>query len=438
MTATSNVDSDAPPVDQQTLRRVTVAGSVGVFVEFYDYAVYGFLASTIATVFFPQQDPTAALLLTFSVFGITFLVRPLGGVLCGYLGDRIGRQRTLVFVLMLITGSTTAIGLLPGYASIGILAPILLVLMRLIQGFSAGGELSGAMSFVAEYAPEGRRGTLTGWAQLGAFVALLFGTVVATLLSQALGDEAMTTWGWRVPFLIAAPMGIIGFYIRNRLDDTPKFKQIRHESQRASNPLREALTSGQCRKAILLAIVLPLLNGSGYYVLFAYMPTYLTNALGFNVTQGLIVTGCSLIGVIVAVPLAGRLSDRLGRKRLLIGSATVMAVLGYPCYWLCTQGTVALAVLGGVIMGVIFAGHTGVIHISLVELFPTRLRYTAYALGYNISTAVFGGAAPLLMTFLIAQTGDTAVPAYYVVATAIGTAIAAAVIRETAHAPLRD
>ncbi|WP_190815617.1 MFS transporter [Saccharopolyspora pogona] len=425
-------------VDKKTLRRVTVAGSVGVFVEFYDYGVYGFLASTIATVFFPKQDGTAALLLTFSIFGLTFFVRPVGGVVCGYLGDRIGRQRTLVLVLMLISGSTVAIGLLPTYAAVGVAAPILLLVLRLAQGFSAGGESAGAMSFVAEYAPEGRRGMLTSLSQLGSYASLLLGAVVTTVLTETLGTDAMTEWGWRIPFLLAVPMAVIGFYIRSKLDETPKFQQLRKDSAPARNPLKETLASAEHRKAVLLAITIPILNGTGYYVLFSYMPTYLNKTLHFSVVQGLLITVCTLIAIIAAIPVAGRLSDRIGRKRTIAGSALSLVVLGYPCYWLLTQGSVALATVGGVIMAVLFAGHTGVIHIVLVELFPTRLRYTAYALGYNISTAAFGGSAPFLMTYLISATGNSAMPAYYLVLTAAVTALAVLAIPETAHSPLKE
>lgn len=431
-------DSGQSTVDRKTLRRVTVAGSVGVFVEFYDYAVYGFLASTIATVFFPKQDGTAALLLTFSIFGLTFFVRPLGGILCGYLGDRIGRQRTLVIVLMLISGSTVGIGVLPTYSAMGLAAPLLLLLLRLAQGFSAGGESAGAMSFVAEYSPEGRRGALTSYAQLGSYVSLLLGAVVTTALTESLGPTAMTAWGWRIPFLLAVPMAVIGFYIRSRLDETPKFQQLQRDSGRARNPLKETFASARQRKAVVLAIMIPVLNGTGYYVLFTYMPTYLNKTLHFSVVQGLLITVCSLVAIIIAIPLAGRLSDRIGRKRTIAGSALSLVVLGYPCYWMLTKGSVGLAVVGGVLMSVLFAGHTGVIHIVLVELFPTRLRYTAYALGYNISTAVFGGSAPFLMTYLISVTGNGSMPAYYLVLTAAVTALAVRRIPETAHTPLKE
>ena len=428
--------AEPTPVDRKTLRRVTVAASAGMFVEFFDYGIYGFFASTIALIFFPSADPTTGLLLAFAVFGLTFFVRPVGGVVCGYMGDRIGRQRTLVFIMLLISVSTALIGLLPSYATLGIFAPILLLVLRLVQGFATGGESAGAMSFVAEYAPQGERGKLVAFTQLSSYCSLLLATLIGTFLAQNLSADALQSWGWRIPFLLALPLGLVGFYIRSKLEDSPKFEALRRSDSRSSNPLREVLASSRHRRAVLLAIAIPVLNGSGYYVLFTYMPTYLHSTLNFSVAAGLAVTSCALVVVIAAIPLAGMLSDRIGRRPTMIGSAIAVAVIGLPCYWLMTRGSVGLAILGAAVLGLLFAGHTGVVHTVLVELFPTRLRYTAYALGYNIGTAIFGGAAPLVITYLLKVTADPSIPAYYVVITGVVTAIAMWTTRETAHDPL--
>jgi MHS family proline/betaine transporter-like MFS transporter len=428
--------ADPTPVDRKTLRRVTAAAAAGMFVEFFDYGIYGFFASTIALIFFPSADPTTGLLLAFAVFGLTFFVRPVGGVVCGLMGDRIGRQRTLVIIMALITVSTAMIGLLPSYATLGIAAPILLVVLRLAQGFATGGESAGAMSFVAEYAPPGERGKLVAFTQLASYCSLLLATLIGTTLAQNLSAADLQSWGWRIPFLLALPLGLVGFYIRSKLEDSPKFQDLRRSDTRSKNPLREVLSSSRHRRAVLLAIAIPVLNGSGYYILFTYMPTYLNTTLKFSIAEGLAVTSCALVVVIAAIPLAGILSDRIGRKPTIVGSAITVAVLGLPCYWLMTRGSVGLAILGAAVLGLVFAGHTGVVHTVLVELFPTRLRYTAYALGYNIGTAIFGGAAPLLITYLLKVTDNRAITAYYVVITAVVTAIAMWTTRETAHEPL--
>lgn len=425
-------------VDPKTARKITRAGCIGIFAELYDNGIFGFMAGTLAAVFFPDADEAVAVQLVFLGYAVSFFFRPLGGIICGHLGDRIGRQRMLVFVILLISAATAAIGVLPTYASIGVAAPVLLILMRVAQGFSVGGEASGAMSFLAEHAPEGKRGLYTSYAQIASFLSLLTGTLVAAALTSGLGPERMESWGWRIPFLLAVPLGITGIYIRQRISDTPNFKRLQEAGGLSKSPLKEAFASAEHRRAMLLALFIPLMNGSGYYVLFAYMPTFMNKELHFGQVQGLLVTASSLVAICIAIPYMGRLSDRLGRKKVIAGSAIAMAAAGVPCYLLIGTGSVALAALGACIMAVVFAGHTGVIHILLVELFPTRVRYSAYGLGYNLSAAIFGGTAPLLMTYLIAQTGNVNMPAFYAVLTALGTLIAVSRVKDRAHQPLRD
>jgi MFS transporter, MHS family, proline/betaine transporter len=434
----STVAAKAVPnqVDSRTARKITLAGCVGIFAELYDNGIFGFMAGTLALVFFP--DSQNAVLLVFVGYAISFFFRPLGGIICGHLGDRIGRQRMLVFVILLISVATAAIGMLPTYAAVGIAAPILLILMRVLQGFSVGGEAAGAMTFLAEHAPEGKRGQYTSYAQIASFLSLLTGTLIAAAMTSGLGPERMESFGWRIPFLLAIPLGVTGIYIRRRITDTPNFNRLKEEGGLSKNPLKEAFASAEHRRAMLLALFIPLMNGSGYYVLFAYMPTFMTKELKFSTVQGLLVTAASLVVISVAIPFMGALSDRIGRKKVIAGAAVGMVIAGIPCYMLIGTGQVGLAVLGASLMAVVFAGHTGVIHILLVELFPTRVRYSAYGLGYNVSSAVFGGTAPLLMTFLIAQTGNTYMPAFYAVLTALCTLIAVSRVSDRAHLPLQD
>jgi len=423
-------------VDPKTARKITLAGCVGIFAELYDNGIFGFMAGTLATVFFP--DSANAVMLVFVGYAISFFFRPLGGIICGHLGDRIGRQRMLVFVIMLISVATAAIGILPTFAAIGVAAPVLLILLRVFQGFSVGGEAAGAMTFLAEHAPEGKRGLYTSYAQVASFLSLLTGTLIAAALTSGLGADRMESWGWRIPFLLAVPLSVTGIYIRRRIQDTPNFIRLQEEGGLSRNPLKEAFSSPQHRRAMLLALFIPLMNGSGYYVLFAYMPTFMSKELAFGKVEGLLVTAASLVAISIAIPFMGSLSDKIGRKTVLMGSAIAMAIAGIPCYLLIGTGNVPLAVLGACVMAVIFAGHTGVIHILLVELFPTRVRYSAYGLGYNISAALFGGTAPLLMTYLIAETGNVNMPAFYAVLTAVGTLIAVSRVSDKAHEPLRD
>jgi MFS transporter, MHS family, proline/betaine transporter len=424
-------------VEPTTVRRATAAGAIGSFVEWYDYGIYGLLAGSLSTVFFPG-DTNSALLLTYAGFAVSFAIRPFGGAICGYLGDRIGRKRLLAALILLISGATAAIGVVPSYQAIGWAAPVLLIALRLLQGFSAGGEVAGAMSFVAEHAEDKRRGFTTSWLPVGSFVSLLTGSLLARFLIETLGQDAMNSWAWRIPFLVAVPLGAVGFYIRSKLEDTPRFQAVMESRNLSRNPVKEALTSREHLKAIGLAIALPALNGPGYYIVFVYMPTYLSTELKFTPSNALLVTATGLLAIVIAIPFMARLSDRLGRKPLLAGSALAMAILGYPCFQLISHGSVAMASLGAVLLAVAFAGHAGVIQVTLTELFPTRVRYSAYSIGFSITTAIFGGAAPLLMTYLIDRTGDTSVPSYAVVLTALITFVTALALKETSGKPLRD
>jgi len=412
------------------MRRVTVASSIGLFTEFYDNGIYGFLAATLASVFFPAENPSIALIASFAAFAVTFAFRPIGGVILGLMSDRIGRRPVMVLALILMTAATTAIGLLPGYATWGIVAPALLLIARVVQGISAGGEVSTAMSFVGEYSEPARRGYRMAWAQAGTTLALLSGSALSFAMTELLGPEAMAAWGWRIPFLVAAPLGIIGFYIRARLEETPAFVELEDTGNISLHPLRDTFSRGNLR-SLLLAAAIPLLNSAGFYVLFIYTPTFLVNEVHLERPTSLAISACMLICATIGIPIAGHLSDRVGRRPVLIWSAILLALIAYPCYALFSSGSVVLAAVGGGILGLVFAGNAGVIHPALFEMFPTHMRNTSYSLGYNFTTAVFGGAGPLIVTALIARTGDIHIPIYFMIITAIGTAIATLATRET-------
>ncbi|MDQ1082395.1 MULTISPECIES: MFS transporter [Microbacterium] len=424
-------------LSKKQLRKVVFGGSAGVFVEFFDYGIYGFLASTIALVFFPPTAPTAGIIMTWGIFALTFLVRPIGGLVIGSIADRIGRRPALVLSLTLMSGATVGIGLLPGYAVIGVAAPILLLLLRLIQGFSAGGEVASAYSFVAENAPNQSRGFLTSLPQVGSYLAMLCGTSLGVALATFLPAGSLEEWAWRVPFLVAAPLGLLGFWIRRSLDDTVAFLETKKNDDVAHNPLAETIRDKSVLRKVFFAVALALLNSSGYYILFNYMPSFLTREFGFTTGNGLAITSLSIVVMLVAMPTLARLSDRIGRKPVMLAAAATSAIAAIPGYALASTGDFGLAVLGAALMALCFAGHSALIAVCLVELFPTRVRGTAYSLGYNIATAIFGGAAPLVMTSLIAATGQTAIPAYYVVLTAVGSGIAALFMNDGARKPIQ-
>jgi MHS family proline/betaine transporter-like MFS transporter len=432
-----------PPRPAPSKTKVLTAGCIGIFVELYDNGIFAFMATALAIVFLPGHGGTNSLIFVYAGYAVSFFVRPIGAVVFGFLGDRFGRQRILVVVILLISVATGGLGLLPPYTAIGIAAPVLLVLLRMLQGFSVGGEAAGAMTFLAEHAPAGKRGINTSWAQVASFGALLTGTLLAYWMSPWLTESAIRgggfgTWAWRIPFLVALPLGWVGYWIRQSLEEPPNFKELQTKGGLSKNPLKEAFATAEHRKAVFLAFLIPLMNGCGYYVLFSYMPTFLHGKhIGFTLGKSLLVTACSLVVICIAIPIMGALSDRLGRKKVLAGAAIAMAVVAIPCYAMIVTGKMGLAILGTCIMAVVFAGHTAVLHISIVEMFPTRIRYSAYGLGYNVSSAVFGGTAPLLMTYLIGHTGNIYWPAFYTAATALGTLLGVMMLTDRSQEPLR-
>ncbi|GAA4386927.1 MFS transporter [Tsukamurella soli] len=444
MTAPERLDTAEVKIitaDGSVVRRATLAGTVGSFVEWYDYGVYGLLTTYLAISLMGGAS-ASGLLATNVGFLVSFIARPFGSVICGYLGDRLGRRSLLAALLLLISGSTAATGLIPSSAAIGVAAPILLIALRILQGVSAGGEVAGAMSFVGEYAHNARRNFAMSFIAVGSFAALLFGSAFSAVLITALGDKGMTAWAWRIPFLLAAPLGYIGFYIRRKMEETPYFEALRTRNIVQRNPLAAVFTSKRHLKAIAITIFLPALNGPGYYLLFAYMPTYLKTSLGaehnFTMVQAFVVTGFSLVCIIIAIPLMARLSDRIGRRPVLAISSIAVAVVSFPMFLLITTGRFWLACLGTSVLAIAFAGHAAVVHTVLTEMFPTTVRYSAYSIGFSISTIIFGGSAPLVMTAIIHATGSSLVPAFASVITAIMTLVTLAFVKERKGMPLES
>jgi MFS transporter, MHS family, proline/betaine transporter len=424
-----------PRVEETSIRRAIVGASVGNTVEWFDFAVYGYLAVTLGAVFFPSEDPTISLLSSFAVFGVAFVMRPLGGLFFGPLGDRIGRQRTLATVIILMSVSTFAIALLPGYATIGIWAPILLVAARLLQGFSAGGEFGGASAFIAEYSPDYRRGFLVSWLEFSTLIGFILGSTSVLVLSSVLSEDALTSWGWRIPFLLAGPLGLVGLYIRLRLDDTPEFRALESAGEVSQSPFKETIT--QNWRPILQVAGLVIIQNAGFYIVLTYMQTYITEQLGFSTTSASLSTVLTLLVGMALIPPLGALSDRVGRKPVLMASCVGFVVLTYPLFLLLNAGSLAGAIAAHVALGALLAVYLSTTIAALTELFPTRVRYGGFSIGYNVSVAIFGGAAPFLATYLISVTGNPLSPAFYLIAAAIATALTLLTIKETARTPLR-
>lgn len=435
-----SIRDDAAPdpehvVPPSTRRRVITASFIGNFVEWFDYAVYGYLAATIAQVFFPDSDRQVALMATFAIFAISFLVRPLGGFFWGALGDRMGRRSALGWSILLMSGATFCIALIPGYATIGIAAPLLLLLMRVLQGFSASGEYAGASAFLVEYAPAGKRGRYAAIVPGSTATGLLAGSLMAAALTGILSDPQMESWGWRLPFLLAAPMGLIGHYIRTRLEDTPAFRELATKDDVIQAPPLDLFRKHW--RALLVASGAVLFNAAGFYVILSYMPTYLSEELGLDVTLAFVATTVALVTYIGFIFATGVLSDRFGRRKVLIAASVAGIILTVPMFMLLSTMNFLIIVVVQIVLGAALTLNDGSLPSFLAEIFPTDVRYSGFAVSFNLSNALFGGTAPFLCTWLIAATGNNLAPGFYLMGAAVISLIAVVIAKETAHAPLR-
>lgn len=426
-------DAQANPA---VLRKVLTASFIGNFVEWFDYASYGYFATVIAAVFFPEIAPQAALLATFAVFAISFVIRPIGGIVWGSIGDRIGRKTALSWSILIMSGATTVIALLPSYHQIGMLAPVLLLIVRMVQGFSASGEYAGATSFLAEYAPPAKRGFYTSMVPASTAAGLLAGSLMSALLFSQLETAQLHGWGWRLPFLLAFPLGLVGLYIRLKLEDTPKFRELEAKHHVEATPIKELFTT--YRKQIIRAFAVTCLNAVGFYLILSYMPTYLITEMGMEESASFLANSIALFAYIFLIFLMGLLSDRFGRKTALIAASVLFIVLTVPLFGMLEGASFAMIVLIQVIFGALLTVNDGTLPCFLTEIFPTRVRYSGFAFSFNTANALFGGTAPFVATWLISATGSKTAPAWYLVAAAVVALVAMLAARETAGKPLEE
>jgi MHS family proline/betaine transporter-like MFS transporter len=432
MNASSTARASTDTAGSSILRVITAA-VFGNALEWYDFTVYAFLAPIIGRQFFPRSTDTVALLATFAVFGIGFVARPLGGVLIGFVGDRVGRKPALLLTIMLMAVGTVAIGLLPGYAGIGIAAPVLLVLARAFQGFSAGGEWGSSASFLVEWAPAAKRGLIGSCHTGSIFVGQLVGTGVAASLTTLLGSASMESWGWRVPFLLGALIGPLGLLARRRIDETPVFRQaVQASPQSASGPAARMPVH-----TMMFAFCFVAVQSVAIYVFLSYFPTFLQRNLGWTASLSLWSTALATIATGAAVVGSGFLSDRIGRKPPLLFSCVAFLLLSYPLVWLMLHmHSVPLAIAVQLALGANCGLFIGSMTTALVEMFPTRRRLTGLNTAYNLSSMVFGGFAPFIATGLISLTGQSIAVTYYVILGALVSLPAVLMFRETAGQPL--
>ncbi len=435
------IGASVPPggtdaVPGPVLRRAIAASAMGNATEWLDYGIYAYGVTYISAALFPGETEQATLF-ALATFAISFLVRPLGGLFWGPLGDRYGRKSVLSLTILLMSAATLCVGLIPSYDSIGFWAPALLVLLRMIQGFSTGGEYGGAATFMAEYAPDHRRGFCGSFLEFGTLAGFSLGALLMLGFSLALGDAAMRDWGWRIPFLVAAPMGLVGLYLRLRMEDTPIFREIEAHGDKepaASTELRHLLTRYWQPLLIMsgLVVALNVVN----YTLLSYMPTYLQRRLELSSDQALIVPIIGMLFMMVFVPAFGALSDRVGRKPLWWISLVGLFVAAVPLYLLMATGMVG-AVIGFALLGLLYVPQLATISATFPAMFPTHVRFAGFAIAYNVSTSLFGGTAPAFNSWLIGRTGNELMPAYVMMASCVVGMVALRFLTETAGQSLR-
>ena len=419
-------------------RRAIVAGSVGNFIEWYEFSVYGFFATIIAAQFFSTDGQTGveALIAAYASFAISFFFRPVGAALFGRLGDRIGRKPTLIIVLLTMSVATALIGVLPTYESIGVAAPILLTLVRIAQGLSAGGEFGGAVSVMTEFAPPGKRGIYGAWQSFTVALGLLAGAGTTALLASVLSEADLAAWGWRIAFLIAIPLGVVALFLRLKLEETPEFRKTGLAESSSVEPV-EVTRPGARETARAIALGIGRLMGwsAAGYTFLVVMPSYLQSSLNESFQQALVSTVLANAGFAAAILPAGWLSDRIGRRWVMLAGTGLIVVLALPLLNVLQDPAVGVAGHGAAVFtaGFVVGMIAGPGPAMLAEMFPTTVRYTGLGLAYSISNAVFSGSAGLIITSLIAATGNVDVPAYYVMATCAVSAVAISTLRGDAH-----
>ncbi len=412
--------------------RTVLAGMIGNVMEWYDFALFGFMAPILSPLFFPAHDRFAGLLATYGVFAIGFLMRPLGGIFFGHIGDRLGRKKALLWSVMLMALPTTLLGLLPTYAQVGLFAPLLLTLIRMLQGLSVGGEFVGSTTFLGEQAAANRRGYITSWPTASATFGNLLGSGMAVLIEWVVPPADLPIWGWRIPFLCSVFMGIFGLWLRRGMTESSQFMEVSAAGKVARVPL--VVTLRENRKALAITVGLTFMGSIGFYLPWVWLPTWMSQMISHPLTlsQTMTINTISLFVLLILLPPFGALSDRVGRRPLIILGCLLLTLLTYPLFLLLSQGGQWSSLCAMLIFAVFSAMIVGASSPAYVELFPTETRFSGMALGYNGTLAVFGGTTPFVATWLVHATGHILAPAWFFLGAVVICGLTALCMQESA------
>ena len=411
------------------MRKVIISGMIGNALEWYDYALYAQFASIISQHFFPKQDPTASLIATFGVFAVGFIVRPLGAILFGIIGDKYGRRTALSLAIFLMSVPTACIGLLPSYEQIGVVAPILLTIIRCLQGLSLGGEFSGCIAYVVEHAPAARRGLAGSTSFVSMCIGILMGSLTAIFMSSILSESDLRSWGWRIPFIAGLGIGAIGLYIRMHLSESPIYQKAKDEGEISAAPLTEVIVGYS--KPLFVAMGIYMNVTVPFYLVTIFVNNFMQSSLKYQISEAVFINCMSLLTLIVVMPLSAHISDKIGRKPILLVGIILNFLLAYPIFMMLNSGGFILPLTSQILFAATTGIYMGPMPTTLVELFPTRVRFTGVAVSYNMIAGLFGGTAPMFSFWLINATKSNLSISYYVMAAALVSLFTVVFYKET-------
>lgn len=411
--------------------RTIVMGVSGNLMEWYDFAIYGYMVPVIGLLFFPAEDPVTTIIATFSAFAAGYFARPLGGIIFGHIGDRYGRKTVLLWSVCLMGASTFAIGLLPTFDQIGVSAAVLLVILRVLQGMSVGGEYTGSITFILETAKPHRRGMATSWIAVGGSLGFLIGSGVGTLMTVLFTPEELTDWAWRLPFLSGIVIAVIGYLLRRDVSEPPRPADMPMEKSPAITAVRDHW------RPMLQLMGLALAVNAGFYMMFVYANSYLTEHMHVSTARAMEINTINLFILTAAIPFAGWLSDRLGRKPILISGTLALMFLSWPLFWMMHQATDTMIFLGQLGFALIIAWIWGANPAAQAEILPQNVRVSAFSIAYGVCLALFGGTTPLIAAYLLQRTADDFAPVWYLVILSAVSLTAVLTIPETRPKPVK-